>query len=78
MLDDLTHCERRPSPRSLRELALRLERRLDSRQPPLFPLGFDPRDVRPEVTAWDYKPMVDGGMEAADARSLPGLEGIWR
>ena len=48
--------------------------RVPAVQPPLFPLGFDPRDVRPEVTAWDYKPMVDGGMDEADARALAGLD----
>ena len=29
--------------------------RVPAVQPPLFPLGFDPRDVRPEVTAWDLR-----------------------
>ena len=25
-------------------------------QPSLIPLGLDPDDRRPEVTAWDYRP----------------------
>ena len=24
-------------------------------QPPLFPLGLDPDDTRPEVTKWDHR-----------------------
>ena len=39
-----------------RAAVLRMAReRVRGVQQPLFPLGFDPRDVRPEVTAWDLR-----------------------
>ena len=37
-------------------------------QPLLFPLGLDPHDVRPEVTAWDPRRPTEAG-------TLPALTG---
>ena len=36
-------------------------------QPALFPLGLDPDDTRPAVTAWDYR------TDPSEARKVAGL-----
>ena len=52
-----------------RAAVLRMAReRVRDVQQPLFPLGFDPRDVRPEVTAWDARRPTEAG-------TLPALTG---